>query len=87
MQRAPAYCVRGQVIDSSGTLRGDVGLGLIADGWSASVFNEGGRFLLTSLPAGEYRLMVTERGRFGRVLVQRAILVTPRMRPVTVIVR
>lgn len=87
MRRVPAYCVRGEVVDSSGRLRGDAGLVLSADGWSASVFNEGGRFLLTSLPAGEYRLTVTEPGRVGRVLVQRAIRVTPRMRPVTVIVR
>ena len=84
MRRAPAYCVRGEVRDEAGALRGDVGLSVEADGWSASVMNESGRFLLTSLPAGEYLLVVAERSQFGRVLARELIRVGPQVRPVVV---
>lgn len=73
LRRVPAYCVRGEVRDGAGRLRGDVALSVSADSWSAAVLNEGGRFLLTSLPAGVYTLTVRDHPQLGRELARRAI--------------
>lgn len=75
MRRVPGWCVRGEVRDGTGRLRGDVALSLRSDGWSAGVINEGGRFLLTNLPAGLYTLVAVDQPKIGRVLAERPILV------------
>ena len=76
LQRAPAYCVPGEVRDAKGALRADVGLALHGSGWSASVQNEGGRFLLTNLLSGEYQLVISDRGAFPRELARELIKVS-----------
>ena len=73
MRRVPAYCVRGEVRDHTGRLRSDLAIGLEQGSWSAGVFNEAGRFLLTNLPSGSYTLVIRERPQLGRVLLRRAI--------------
>lgn len=78
MRRMPAFCVRGEVRDSKGTLRSDVALSVGEGSWSATVFNEGGRFLLTNLPAGSYVLMVGTL-RPGREPVKHTIRVIARI--------
>jgi len=75
MRRVPAYCVRGEVRDDRGALLSDVAIALEGDSWSAGVLNEGGRFLLTNLPAGSYTLVISDRPRLGRVLARRVIAV------------
>ena len=76
LQRAPAYCVPGDVRDAKGTLRQDVRIALHGVGWSASVLNEGGRFLLTSLLPGEYQLVIRESGTNQRDLARELIRVS-----------
>ncbi|MGJ5821009.1 carboxypeptidase-like regulatory domain-containing protein, partial [Paludibaculum fermentans] len=75
LRSAPAFCVRGEVRNAAGVLRGDVALRLEAQGWSASVFNDGGRFLLTGLLPGEYRLIVTGQGVVSQELARELIRV------------
>lgn len=76
LRRAAAYCVPGEVRDAAGALRGDVDLALDGAGWSASVLNYGGRFLLTSLLPGDYLLVVKGRGSPDRVLAREVIRVS-----------
>jgi hypothetical protein len=78
MRRVPAYCVRGEVRDGRGVLLGDVGIALAQESWSAGVLNEGGRFLLTGLPAGSYTVLISDRPKPGRVLARRVIHVSAR---------
>ncbi|WP_321474728.1 carboxypeptidase-like regulatory domain-containing protein [uncultured Paludibaculum sp.] len=73
--RVPAYCVSGEALDRAGALRDDVALSLEGDGWSSSVMNEGGRFLLTNLVAGQYLLVIRQRGVSGSVLAREVIRV------------
>jgi len=63
MRRVAAFCVRGEVRGREGSLRDDVMLSLNAGPWSAGVFNQGGRFLLTALPASTYVLTISHMGR------------------------
>jgi hypothetical protein len=76
LQRSPAYCVPGEVRDTNGALRGDVRIVLEGAGWSTSVLNEGGRFLLTNLLSGEYQLVISDRGAFPRELARELIKVS-----------
>ena len=73
MRRMPAYCVRGEVRDQLGALLSNVAIALETESWSAGVLNEGGRFLLTSLPPGAYTVVISDRPQLGRVLVRREI--------------
>jgi hypothetical protein len=86
MRRAPGWCVRGQVRDETGRLRGDVALSLRSDVSSAGLINEGGRFLLTSLPSGLYTLVAADQPKIGRVLAERVILVRGNMEGVVITV-
>lgn len=72
----PAFCVRGEVRDSKGVLMPGAAISVVAPegGFAAGVLNEGGRFLLTRLPAGVYRIEVRDTpGLLGRLLVSRAV--------------
>jgi hypothetical protein len=73
LQRVPAFCVRGEVRDRNGTLRTDVAVGLEEGSWATGVFTEGGKFLLTHLPPGDYVLVVSEHPQLGRELLRRTI--------------
>lgn len=75
MRRVRAYCVRGEVRDENGVLMTDVAVAVEADSWSAGVLTEGGRFLLTSLPAGTYTIVISNRPQLGRILARRVIRV------------
>jgi protocatechuate 3,4-dioxygenase beta subunit len=77
LRRERAYCLRGEVRDGNGTLMADVAVALEADSWSAGVFNEGGRFLLTSLPAGTYTIVISDRRKLGRTRARKLIHVAP----------
>jgi len=87
LQRAPAYCVPGEVRDAKGTLREDVRIALHGVGWSASVLNEGGRFLLTNLLPGEYRLVIRESGAYQRELARELIRVSGKSARIVVSLR
>lgn len=76
MRRARAYCLRGQVRDGNGVLMTNVAVALETDSWSSGVITEGGRFLLTSLPAGIYTIVISDHPKLGRVLARRVIRVT-----------
>jgi hypothetical protein len=76
MRRVPAYCVRGELRGFLGTLPKDVVVTIERDSWSASVIVDGGRFLLTSLPAGSYTIVVHDQRQLGRVLARRVVAVT-----------
>lgn len=71
-----SHCVRGEVRDGNGALMADAAVGLEADSWSTGVINEGGRFLLTSLPEGTYTIVISDRPKLGRILARRVIRVT-----------
>jgi len=75
MRRVRAYCLRGEVRDGNGALRADVAVGVETDSWSAGVITEGGRFLLTSLPADTYTIVIRNRPQLGHVLARRVIRV------------
>lgn len=77
LRRERAYCLRGEVRDGNGTLMANVAVALEADSWSAGVLNEGGRFLLTSLPAGTYTIVISDRPKLGRTLARKLIHVAP----------
>jgi hypothetical protein len=84
MRRVRAYCLRGEVRDGNGALRADVAVGVETDSWSAGVITEGGRFLLTSLPAGIYTIVIRDRPQLGRVLARRVIRVPAETPPLVV---
>jgi hypothetical protein len=71
MRRVPAYCVHGEVRDAEGSLVSHAVIGVEQGSWSAGVLNEGGRFLLTSLPSGAYSILIFDWPQLGRVLVRR----------------
>lgn len=76
-REVPAYCVRGEVRDRSGKLVTDDPLHLEMEGpssWSTSVKNYEGRFLLTGLAAGAYKLTV--RGHIHRLRVTNSTITT-----------
>ena len=73
MRRVPAYCVRGEVRDITGSLVSQAAIAIEQGTWSAGVLSEGGRFLLTSLPPGAYTILVRDRPQFGRVLARRIV--------------
>jgi len=76
MRRVRAYCLRGEVRDGNGVLMTDVAVTLETDSWSSGVITEGGRFLLNSLPAGIYTIVISDHPKLGRVLARRVIRVT-----------
>lgn len=87
MRRARAWCVRGEVRDASGLLRGDVARSLRPDAPpAAGVLNEGGRFLLTGLTPGVYTLVASDYPQLGRVLAERVIRVERNMEGVAITV-
>lgn len=76
-REVPAYCVRGEVRDRSGKLVKDEPIHLEMEApstWSTSVKNYEGRFLLTGLPAGTYKLTV--RGNVHRFRVTNSTMTT-----------
>jgi hypothetical protein len=75
VRRVRAYCVRGEIRDGNGVLMADVAIALEADSWSAGIINEGGRFLLTNLPAGSYTVVVSDRPKPGHILARQVIRV------------
>ena len=73
MRRVPAYCVRGEVRDAGGALMSQAAIAVEQGSWSATVFNEGGRFLLTGLPSGSYTIRISDRPQLGRVLARQTV--------------
>ena len=63
LRRVPAYCVRGEVRDSRGALASGVHIVLEMPSGSGGVFNDGGRFLLAGLPAGNYTVLAFPPGQ------------------------
>lgn len=73
LQRAPAFCVRGEVRSRTGVLPRDLAISVVEpDGGSVhSVLHENGRFLLTALPVGTYTIQVSQSS--GLRLVEASI--------------
>lgn len=73
LHRVPAYCVHGEVRDARGSLVSQAAIAVEQGSWSSTVLNEGGRFLLTSLPSGSYTILILDRPQLGRILARRIV--------------
>jgi len=72
--RAELFCVHGEVRDARNALLDKVGISVARKDpgfeWFSGVINQQGKFLLT-IPAGTYSIKISDRGQFGRVLLER----------------
>ncbi len=86
MRKTRAYCLRAEVRNSQGALVSDAGMAIGQAGSSSTVFGEGGRFLITSLPPGPYELHVQDHRQNGRLPASRVVqVVIPYRGPLLVI--
>jgi hypothetical protein len=67
LRRGPVYCVRGEVREADGNRAARATLVLEREGDRTSLTAQHGRFLLTRLEPGRYRLIVLERWSPGHI--------------------